>query len=352
MNGITTPKTQNKLSINYAALLVISLISMGTHAGETGFTLNFLSNPNVDPKSKPSLIRTDQHQWQISSGCCTKSNVQMTGQTPWLMQDAWILGDQGWQLPEVVSIAGKDYYHMIIGSEADGFIQESYIEIGYTMDFSQAAGQPVNSPITWKWAENNYILCGNRTSCSKWLSASGGDSTVVNNGVASDVGNGMYPLQAPAGKDDGNGSGNPNKVLIRQKLVTNEMTQEYLKDFFSKKPIITQDIIAPDLISKLTIDMSNSDYSSSTAGSFSNTLELVGVSQFVKDAADFDHLADKQNSFVNAGRYIYTLGPAAIGGANGSYTYADGGFDIEAVDWSDYFDPSESNPWSYDIYKP
>lgn len=311
--------------------------------------------------SIPSTIRTDMYQWQIVSGCCKPGNKQITNQTPFLTQDSWYSnGNQHWQLPQIVSVGNTDYYHIIVGSEEEGFIQETWIPLGYNMDFSGAAGRPANSPVTYSYAVNQYTSCGT-TVCSAWHSPSGGDSRIVAGGVNGPIkvaGNAEYPLTAPTGKNSGNGSGNPNRVLIRQKLVTPELTIEFLKDKFDKKPIITQDMKTADIRSFVKIDMSNSDYdTASTAGVMTNTL----TSPSGKVPVSFDVHGNSQagNSHINAGKYTYTPGtPGPLsegfdwGGANGSYVYAEGGFDVNAVDWSRYFDPSWPNPWAFTKNRP
>lgn len=319
----------------------------------------------------PSLIRTDQHQWQVVSGCCTKVNVQMTEQTPWLMQDSWYSsGNQHWQLPEIVSINGTDYYHMIMGSEADGFIQETYIPLGFKKDFTGSAGRPAASPVTWQWAVNQYQSpCG--SDC--WHSASGGDQVAVaggSNGVVKESGNARYPLNAPPGKDSGNGSGNPTRVLIRQKLVSGDITQEFLKDEWTNKPVITQDVRSETqgdvMLSSFRIDMSNSGYNTnSESGLVTNELRFVTSDLVFREAAYYHSSDSPTPSFadlptarknvkqeVTGGRYTYTPG-SGPGGANGTYLYADGGdFYIEDVDWNSYFDVTEANPWSFTENRP
>jgi hypothetical protein len=331
---------------------------------EQPLELNFMPSVQITGRSgsMPSTIRTDMYQWQIVSGCCKPGNKQFTNQTPFLTQDSWYSnGQDHWQLPQVVSWKGVDYYHIIVGSEADGFIQETWIPLGYSMDFSGTAGRPANSPVTWGFAVNQYKSGGCGTVCDTWHSASAGDSRIVaggGNGPIKVAGNAEYPLTAPTGKNSGNGSGNPSRVLIRQKLITPELTVEFLKDKFDKKPVITQDLKTADIRSYVKIDMSNSDYNTaSTAGAMTNT--LTSPSGNVPVSFDVHVNSQAGHSHVNAGQYTYTPGtPGPLsegfdwGGANGTYTYAEGGFDVNAVDWSRYFDSSWSNPWAFTKYRP
>ena len=343
---------------------------------ESPLTLNFMPSLQ-ESKTQAAIVTSDEYQWQIVSGCCSKGNVKISGQTPFLTQNDWNLGTAGWQLPQVVGVNGIDYYHMIVGDQASGFIQETWIPLGWNMDFTSAAGHPSNSPMTYKWAVNQYNNAGNYTAgscgttCISLHSASGGDSKVTNMGPASDVGNGMYPLDAPTGKNSGNGSGNPTKVIMRQELTDGQGTfsNVFLKSAFTQKPVITQDVGDANVMSHVVIDMSNSDYNTmTTAGTMTNTLTSpTGVIPSMKEPAGsisytWDMAVDSQagKTNVDAGMYTYTPGPSGTGltdwgGANGSYTYSSGsGFDIASVKWSDFMDPSSitTNPWSYNTYKP
>jgi hypothetical protein len=256
----------------------------------------------------------------------------------------------------VVSIKGTDYYHMVMGAEADGFIQEVYIPLGYKLEDEGNHPFPQNSPVTNSYAVNQYYLCGNQTSCTLWGTPSAGDSRVEAGGtigVIREAGNARYPLTAPDGKDSGNGTGNPNKVLIRQKMTSGDFTSEFLKDSFTQKPKITQTILDPEIHMQVILDMTNSNYSTSLRGNMTNKVTFLAGSQDFRESANFDYTADAQPGKTNltAGQYIYTAG-GGPGGSRGAYTYAEGGFDGKSLDWSSFFDHSQANPWSFSENRP
>ena len=348
-----------------------------------------------------SQVTTGMYHWETTP---SSVNKLIGGQTPFLTQDSWYTnGQQHWQLPQIVSVStgvgsnSIDYYHMIVGDSSTGFVQETWIPLGWNMDFSHVMGSPANSPMTYKWAVSQYNNAGNYTTgtcgtgCDSMHSASGGDSTVINSGSGSplvtysagtgketikagySVGNAEYPLDAPAGKDSGNGSGNPTKVVIRQEITDGQGTfsNVFLKSAFSQKPVITLDVSDADMQSHVKIDMSNSDYNTSTtAGTMTNTFvsptgaiplltSSVGGTPHSWDMA-VDSEAGKTN--ITAGQYTYTPGAIGTGytqwgGANGAYSYASGnGFETTNVTWSDFMNPQvggvSPNPWSFDVNKP
>jgi len=139
---------------------------------------------------------------------------------------------------------------------------------------------------------------------------------------------------------------------MRQIVSDGEMTDEFLKDKYDKKPLITQSIDKPDITTSIVIDMSNSTYSDmDTPGTISYTMELQGADLPV-DKAKFNMADDVQNSSVNAGRYTYTTG-GGRGGSSGSYNYIDGsGFDLANTPWEVFFNPDTSGPWNYTDNRP
>lgn len=204
---------------------------------------------------------------------------------------------------------GKVYKHFIIGDVADGFIQEAYIEIGvetYT-----------NSGETWSGL------------------ATGGDYSLG--------GNNEDPLGSEW-SSSGNGTANPNRVIVRQLMSDGVIHQEYIKSAFSKKAKITQTVIDPgQMTSQFEIDASKVLMNQlSTAGTMINMIDLAG------EANDFDIASlsgDGVDINVNAGQYIYLDG-AGSGGSSGIYLYLDGGENVRSTDWSSYYDLNETNPWS------
>ncbi len=238
-----------------------------------------------------------------------RGNASFGGQTPFLKKG-------GLELPEIVTDpeTGIKYYHMIIGDIADGFIQETYIEHGYGSFPDQNVG-----------------------------SAVGGD------GGASG-GNGRDPLDSDPSVNTANAEANPRKVLIRQIISDGEIFMEFLKDRFESKPLIVQQINAPDIRATFRIDMRNSTYDDmSNAGIITNTLSLPGLG--TEYFEDFNYAQDTQKASITGGLYKYTEGTGP-GGSDGTYEYVDSMYDHKSQAWADFIDPSEANPWSYPANKP
>ena len=235
----------------------------------------------------------------------THGDSRITNQTPFLRKG-------GLELPEIVTDpeTGLEYYHVIIGSQADGFIQETYIQRGFA-----------------------YYQGGSGSAVGGAGNASGG--------------NGRDPLSRDPGISTANALANPRRVLVRQIVSDGEINMEYLKDRYDRKARISQALSSTDINSDFAIDMRNSRYDdASTIGAISNTLDLSGVAQ-----GAFDMASDTQLSNVTGGRYTYSDG-SDYGGSAGSYDYIDGNYDHVDQNWGNYFDINQDNPWSYNINKP
>ncbi len=231
----------------------------------------------------------------------TQGNTSIEGTTPFLMRG-------GLQLPEIVTDpeTGLDYFHIVMGDPASGFMQDVYIERGFT-SFQGGAG-----------------------------SAVGGGGFGVNN-------------VDPLGSASGTGQANPRKVLVRQIISDGEIYIDFIKDKFDRKPKITQILTLPDMSSMFQLDMSNSSYDDDlTPGILSYTMQLADDYQ---DQADFNFATDVQNSNVTGGRYTYANGTGP-GGSAGTYTYVESTFDVNDITWEAYFDHSLTNQWGYTINRP
>lgn len=224
----------------------------------------------------------------------THGDVGIGGQTPFTYE-------------RVTDPNGVEYYHMIIGAPSSGFGEEIYIKLTSPFTGYGSLGD-VGGPSD---SGGNFGAPGN-----------GGDplGIVTTNGAT------------------GNTSGNPQSVQIDMIMTDGEISMEFLKDTFDHKPVITQQINAPDITSAVMIDMRNSTYSDmNTPGVMLNTMSLQG-SNTPPGLGQFDMSKDGQNTNVNAGRYTYS---------SGTYTYLDGGFNSGNLNWGDFFDPTMSNPWAY-----
>lgn len=297
-----------------------------------------------------------------------------TGQTPFLLQDAWFgdgTDETSWQIPQVVTDGTHNFYHIVMGENVDEqdenvgdyFKQEFYIRMGFPLDTAGLTTgghyDPDHSLVSWSWA-TKISKNGN------WGSASGGDSWIGRyNGsskfISSDN-NAYYPLQAPDGRDDGNGSGNPNMVIIRQKMKSGDLESEFLKDVFGTKPKILQTLNNAEINQVVEIDMRNLTYDPDNPQSLAEPTKVVLTQDTVLSDTYTDRWVYGDNAYENnsklyssAGKYTYTEGSGTLeeqkhgkgrGGAGGTYTYADAEFDIYAVEWEKYFDHGEANPWT------
>ncbi len=193
-----------------------------------------------------------------------------------------------------------------MGDPASGFAQDVYIERGFTR-------------------------------------FQGGEGSAVGGGGLG--GNNVDPF----GPTSGTGEANPRKVLIRQIISDDEISMDFTKDKFDRKPVITQMLTPSDMSSFFQLDMSNSSYDDDTTpGILSYNMSLADDFQ---DQADFNFATDIQDSTVTGGRFTYTdgFGP---GGSDGTYTYEGGNFDQAAVTWEVYFDHSMANQWGYARNRP
>lgn len=253
----------------------------------------------------------------------------ITSQTPFLIETVGTCCEDI-QLPEIVTDPsnGLEYYHMIIGDPADGFVQEVYIQRSASFGVF-GTGWDVQGGVGG-------------------LSSASGGAPDDNDGES---GNGTDPLDITA-LATGTGSGNPNRVIMRQIVNDGEMSMEFLKDKYDRKPVIAQSLDAPDITSSVVIDMRNSTYSDmNTTGTMLNTMSLLGPDA-PQDQANFDMANDAQNSFVDAGRYTYTTG-AGPGGSGGSYNYLGvGTVDMTTISWENFFNPDTSGPWSFTTNRP
>ena len=161
----------------------------------------------------------------------------------------------------------------------------------------------------------------------------------------SDSGGDWYNANNPLGDRlsvTGNGTGNPKRIYMH--VINNDagggFSQELIKAQQSQKPLITQSIVSDTMTAKTVIDMTNSNYDQDhITGIFENTIVFSGADQ---GTGDFDMAIDVQKSTVTAGRYTYNSGFSSRWGSSygsggeGSYSYVDGGFELDSVDWESY----------------
>jgi len=269
-------------AINKAITYLILLLCSNTAYGE--FVLDFM--PDDGGALGTSFIR---------------GNSSIAGTTPFLMRGSL-------QLPEIVTDpeTGLEYFHLVMGDPASGFMQDVYIQRGYG-SFQGGSG-----------------------------SAVGGGGFGVNNAD-------------PFGANAANGEANPRKVLVRQIVSDGEIYIDFIKDKFDRKPKVTQMLTLPDMTSIFQLDMSNSTYGDDTTpGILSYTLSLADD---FNDEGSFNFATDIQDSTITGGRFTYTNG-SGPGGSAGTYTYDQGSFDVNNITWDAYFDHSLTNQWAYPTNRP
>ncbi len=220
---------------------------------------------------------------------------------------------------EVINDNGTEYYRVVVIDRTEDFALEYYMRTGGCCWWGGGGGGMGGGGM------------GGMGGGGTPYSSSYGTNT-VNDRLA----NAWKPLATAA--DSGNGTGNPARVYMRQTNNDGQMNQEFLKDREIMKPRITQDISDGSVQLTFDLDMSNGSYANFTAPSlFNNTFTLSGFG-----GADFDMTNNAPQANVTAGQFIYTDGNGD-GGSNGTYSYAGGDFDVYAVDWLAYCDPSQNS---------
>jgi hypothetical protein len=194
-------------------------------------------------------------------------------------------------LQEQVVLDGTTYWHIIVGQPESGFAQEFYARAGGVQtrtdlqsDTTNSGGASCFPGDSAFWNLDRAIMC-----------------------LGSN--NAIDPLSAD-NEFSGNGSGNPTTVIMRQ-LVTDPVagfTQEFAKDDFNQKPIISQQLVTDGIDSNFVMDMSNSDYATdSVAGNMTNT--IVVSDPFLPDGdISFDVVANSDATNITGGRYTFSPG--------------------------------------------
>ena len=206
---------------------------------------------------------------------------------------------------------------MIVGSAADGFLQESYIEVN-----SVPGAMSLNS-------------VGLLTSSGTLTTDNGHDPL----GILLDA------------KDTGNGQANPRRVIMRQIVSDGEIMMEFRKDSFDHKPVISQIQMTTDMTALFQLDMSNITYDDDTTPGSIVNIQMFNLPDLPQDI-NFDLADDGHKVEVTGGRYTHTEGPIK-NGAQGTYDYiGGGGFDVDNIAWENFFDHTEDNPWGYTDLRP
>jgi len=279
---------------------------------EAAFTLNFQNNYAAEGAT---LINDNSdvvcNMSYIASQNCSNRDFQENGNPH---------DDGSAFLQQHVVLNGVDYYHIIVGDYTkDSFVQEMYI---------QADGQ-------------NYQNGNNVPN----FSASVGSSSSSN---------AEFDMTNPYSSNsslNGNGSANPTAVILLQVINEPGEYQEFLKDSFTSKPLITETISDSNMTAQFTIDMRGLTYSSSSpisASNMVNTVTLTGSNAF-GTAGDAGTASQLDQYHITAGAFTYTPGSSSNGGGGGTYTYVEPFPNFSSpmnIDYSIYCDPSQNTNWS------
>lgn len=278
------------------------------------FSTVFSQQPQADDGDKPMNFLPEPVNAGISIQClapgdsgCMRGTV-VDGDpdtTPFLIE--WVYIDDGhddpdsWDNGPTLNL----YQHMIIGIDpgnGDGFVQETYIRSIYTGD---AANQ------------------------TEYAAGSTADAVVLGANIdASFLGQ----------SSSGNASGNPNRVLVRQKLNSGDLRADFTKKFFTQKPLIEQTVtsLVDGMVSIFSLDMGNSDYSTSSADAIMQnklTFEFAEQGEFSLD------MYDTADINIDGGKYTYSSGTGLFD-SEGTYNYSESGIDLENFDWTVFDDGS------------
>jgi len=134
----------------------------------------------------------------------------------------------------------------------------------------------------------------------------------------------------------GTGSGNPTRVIMRQRVRDSESVNDFLKDTLQAKPVITSTVFNDEMQINTVIDMSEISYQDDeTPAQMTITIEFTNpLLEEEFSPGDFDLATDAQNSTIHAGRFSYS---------SGSYSYADGdGFNLSGINWAAFCDPQQN----------
>ncbi|MFC1751224.1 hypothetical protein ACFL2V_20775 [Pseudomonadota bacterium] len=348
--------------LNSVLLFTTASAAPGTVLAE--FDLDFQSDPAdrvVESYDHSAFGPTDPtFFWTTTSG---RFGDQIQNQTRFFIEDRWAFDD--FEAPERVfdPTTGKVYYHILVGDlENEGFVQETYIEIDSDVRYGPrgknvGAPWPIGSEDDAAWRYPGSASGGGTNDldvwgcCGPWGGGPGGF------GPGPLMGSNAVRIFTP---DAGNGTGDPRRIITRQRLEYADIVMDFIKDGYNSKPLIIQDIITPNIESRFKLDMRGIGYEQNNVvidptdeSRFINTVKLVdaGLPPWV---GDFDMAKQASSkSRLSAGQYIYTPGNFSPldgygEGSGGTYEYATGSYDHYAIEWAEYIDPSTHNPWSYE----
>ena len=299
-----------KTIVLLSALLVI--VPESVIDSQAAFTLNW----QRDYSSEGASFSSDDtyvvcHMSYISTQNCGSGDTDESG----AHQDGTAF------LQEHLVLSGQDYYHIIVGDYTkDTMVQEYFIK-----------------------ASGDSYSGGGRGSIPNF-SASIGDGSSDSNAE--------YNITNPYSTNSsltGTGGGNPNSVIIRQVINDSGTYQEFLKDSFSNKPLMSETITDSDMSAVFSMDMRGKTYSDNTpitVANLVNTVTLTGATRF-NTAGDADVQSQQDEVHLTAGAFTYTAA-SGDGGGGGTYTYTEPFIFTNPMnqDYAIFCKPSENPNWS------
>jgi len=256
---------------------------------------------------------------------------------------------------DVVDINGVSYFHVVVGDPATGFAMESYTTKSTGGLGSSSSTRP-GSPDS---GGNERALIGefgtNQSQISSWAGRQFGNAK-------DPLGTILFTSPTDPGTPlpvdqrfnlSGNGTMNPSRMVMKMVLSGDGMSLEFDKPILARKPKISQSLSSENMSMQNVIDMRGLKYDEmDEAAPMSLVLNLNEPDLPVAGAANFDLQQMGQKTEVNAGRYIFTPGAGwnsffgwdstASSFDEGTYTYADGNFDVLLTEWDKFFDNSQN----------
>jgi len=282
-----------------------------------------------------------------------------------------LVGNDGTRfIQEELTIDNTLYFHVVVGDPGVGFANESYTRASLT-SVSPNDGQSADinnvkiSPFSQDSGGNELNVATNGLNRKGLVNA----KTLFGNALDPfGIGSIASPVSAAdSARISGSGTGNPARTVMRMTLSDSQMTQEVNKPFLDRKPLISQ--VTTDnatMTSEFQADLRGLTYTQKDRNTpIVNKLALIltGTDALPTDGAgDFD-MTKVQRSTVTAGKYAYTAGAgwnSADGWAHqsldaggnlvhnavfttGTYTGEGNGFDPLAVNWAEFFSPTQNS---------
>lgn len=281
---------------------------------------------------------------------------------------------------DLVTIGGKDYFHVVIEDNNSDFRQESYTSAvvldastascsntsGCVRSFSPDSGGMERSMISNRDVRYGVLLeTGKIGGWNPWNRVGNARDPFGRKQFTRNPDFSVKETILPVGQRyriSGTGTMNPSRTVLRMQASDANVSIEVYKPFLDKKPRITQTLTENNLTSQFVADMTGLTYADiNLDATFTNTLAVTDPNLPIPGGADFD-MSMAQQSNVTAGKYTFTPGngwsaPTDPTGSKGwdvddstfdpgTYTYSEGNFDVLNIDWTSFFDPTQ-NPNSF-----